>query len=160
MKNSQCFHPSFEQFYHKISPEVKKTLTHEQIQALKTACESHSHNRHFLSIRVSLPIFRSKFYMVVLAGKERRSKQCLHYKKGMYPLRNPINILLLLGLLIIFIVSSLALFTLVLSSISSVPTSSPYPTSIPWINNQFECERTDRIWNEDKCWDSEHSPTF
>ncbi|MDP5339521.1 MAG: hypothetical protein NWQ28_13210, partial [Nodularia sp. (in: cyanobacteria)] len=97
MNNSQCFHPNFEQFYHKISPEVKKTLTHEQIQALKIACEAHNHNRHFLNIRVSFPILRSKFYMVVLAGKERRSQQRLHYKKGIYPLRNPINILLLLG---------------------------------------------------------------
>lgn len=159
MKNSQYFHPDFEQFYNKLSPEVKKTLTHEQIQGLKIACESSSHNHHFLKIRVSLPIFRAKFYMVLFAGKERRSKQRLQYQRGLYPLRNPVNIFFLLGLLIIFIISSFAILTLVLSSISSIPTSS-YPTSIPGINNKFDCERTHRLWNDDKCWDSEHSPMF
>ncbi|BCL37588.1 hypothetical protein [Nostoc sp. MS1] len=35
-----------------------------------------------------------------------------------------------------------------------------YPTSVPWINSQEECEYTGRIWNRDQCWDKEHNPWF
>ncbi|WP_144050864.1 hypothetical protein [Nostoc sp. PCC 7524] len=35
-----------------------------------------------------------------------------------------------------------------------------YPTSIPWINNQFECEYSGRNWSNNQCWDKEHSPWF
>ncbi|TVP61430.1 MAG: hypothetical protein EA343_14265 [Nodularia sp. (in: Bacteria)] len=159
MKNSQYFHPNFEQFFQRISPEVKKTFTQEQLQAIKMACESSNQNHPGLNIRLSLKVFRSKFYIVLLAGKERRSKQRLQDKNTVYPLRNPVNVLFLLGLFIIFIISSFAILSLVFPSISFMPTS-PHPTSIPWINNKFDCERTYRIWNDDKCWDSEHSPTF
>ncbi len=38
--------------------------------------------------------------------------------------------------------------------------TSYYPTSIPWINNPSRCENSGRSWENNKCWDSEHSPTF
>lgn len=34
------------------------------------------------------------------------------------------------------------------------------PTSIPWINNEFECKHTKRVWLEGECWDNEHGITF
>ena len=138
---------------------MKETITYEQLQAIKMVCETNNWNRHFLDITVSLPIPAIRLYIILLVGKEHRVKRRFRYEKGVYPLRDPINILCLLGLLIIFLISSFAIFTFVWSSIYSIPTL-PYPTSIPGINNQFDCERTYRIWKDGKCWDSEHSPVF
>ncbi|BAY68933.1 hypothetical protein ACN23B_16605 [Anabaena sp. FACHB-709] len=39
-------------------------------------------------------------------------------------------------------------------------TKSSYPTSVPWIDSQYECEYTGRTWNENQCWDKEQSPWF
>ncbi|MDB9372829.1 hypothetical protein [Nodularia sphaerocarpa] len=138
---------------------MKETITYEQLQAIKIVCDTNHWNRHFLDIRLSLPIPAIRLYIILLVAKERPAKRRWRYAKGVFPLRNPVNILFLLGLVIIFLISSFAIFTFVWSSIYSTPIS-PHPTSIPWINNQFDCERTYRIWKDGKCWDLEHSPVF
>jgi hypothetical protein len=35
-----------------------------------------------------------------------------------------------------------------------------HPTSIPWLQNQEDCEKTARTWQNGTCLDSEHSPDF
>lgn len=37
---------------------------------------------------------------------------------------------------------------------------SSHPTSIPWIDHESKCQRTGRIWDENKCWDNQHNPMF
>ena len=138
---------------------MKETITYEQIEAIKMAYESSDWNRYFLDIKLSPPIPTIRLYLIFLVGRDCHSQRRLRYPKGGYPLRNPINVLFFLGIVIIFLISSFAIITFVFSSISS-RTGSPYPTSIPWINNQFDCERTQRIWSDDQCWDLEHSPLF
>ncbi|TAF09226.1 MAG: hypothetical protein EAZ77_05845 [Nostocales cyanobacterium] len=35
-----------------------------------------------------------------------------------------------------------------------------HPTSIPGIKDQEECQSTGRVWQDDKCWDYDHNPSF
>ncbi len=35
-----------------------------------------------------------------------------------------------------------------------------YPTSIPEINNKFYCEKSEKTWHHNKCWDYKHNPLF
>jgi hypothetical protein len=35
-----------------------------------------------------------------------------------------------------------------------------HPVSIPWLQSQDDCERTGRTWNNNECWDHDHSPHF
>ena len=35
-----------------------------------------------------------------------------------------------------------------------------HPTSIPWIQTQAECEKSGRNWQDNKCWDNKHNPSF
>ncbi|HLO86195.1 MAG TPA: hypothetical protein VK203_14460 [Nostocaceae cyanobacterium] len=35
-----------------------------------------------------------------------------------------------------------------------------HPTSIPWIKEKNLCEKTGRTWQNNKCWDHEHNPSF
>ncbi|NEO02266.1 MAG: hypothetical protein F6K50_44990 [Moorea sp. SIO3I7] len=32
-----------------------------------------------------------------------------------------------------------------------------HPTSIPWINDSYNCEATGRAWEQGECWDYEHN---
>ncbi len=45
-------------------------------------------------------------------------------------------------------------------SYSALNRTSFEATSIPWINTQIECEHSGRNWQNNQCWDAEHSPTF
>ncbi len=102
-----------------------------------------------------MPIPGLRFYVVLLAGSERRSKQRLRYEKGLCPFWTPANILFFIGFIIILSTCSY----IILSSLTPIfPLY--YPTSIPWIYDKSECEHTSRIWHDGKCWDSEHSPNF
>jgi hypothetical protein len=35
-----------------------------------------------------------------------------------------------------------------------------YPTGIPWIDNEADCQNSGRTWQDNICWDSEHNPIF
>ncbi|NJR66147.1 MAG: hypothetical protein HC772_13845 [Leptolyngbyaceae cyanobacterium CRU_2_3] len=35
-----------------------------------------------------------------------------------------------------------------------------HPTAIPWLQTRSACEETGRIWDNNNCWDQEHSPDF
>ena len=159
MKKSQYAAHTFEQLLANIDPKVANTFTLEQLEAIKRSFASRAWTRHYLDIRVSVPIPGLRFYLVLLAGSERRSKVRLRSERGLYPFWTPANILFLIGFLIILWICSYTIFSSALSSLT--PTSSSYyPTSIPWIDDKSECEHTGRIWNHGKCWDFEQSPNF
>ena len=37
---------------------------------------------------------------------------------------------------------------------------SVFPTSIPWIHSQSQCNHTNRVWLDNQCWDYEHDMEF
>lgn len=163
MKQLQQLDPVFQELFSQIQPEIKNTLTTEQITAIKRAFGSNTWTRrHPLDLRVTLPIPGLRFYMVLLGGEERRSKQRLQYAKALYPLWTPSNIIFLFVFSIILSVCSVATFSSVFSSVRPLfrSSSSPAPTSIPWIFDKSECEHTGRTWEGGKCWDNEHNPAF
>lgn len=159
MKPLQHRDPVFEQLFDTIPTEICQSFTFEQIEAITRAFSSRSWKRHPLDIRVSLPILELRFYMVLLAGRERRSKERLRVSRMTYPLWSPTNILFIIGFFIVLLFSVFSTTTVVLSSLSSISIS-PHPTSLPFIENQDICERTGRTWSDGKCWDSEHNPLF
>ncbi|MEH2295568.1 hypothetical protein, partial [Nostoc sp.] len=143
----------------KISPQIADSFTDEQLKAIQRGFGSQAGNSHSLDIRVSVPIPGLRFYLVLLAGSERRSQQRLQNEKSRYPLFNAGNIIFLTGFLTILLSCSFTIFSFLWSSLSSVSTS-PFPTSIPWIFDKSECEHTNRTWSDKKCWDDQHSPMF
>lgn len=165
MKSLEHIEPIFEQLFSKISPKIANSFTDEQIKAIQKAFGSQVGARHSLDIRVSVPIPGLRFYLVLLAGSERRSQQRLLYEKGKYPLFNTGNIIFLIGFLTILLGCSFTVFPFLwsslttLTSISTSP-SQTSPTSIPWISDKSECEHTNRTWRNEKCWDDQHSPMF
>ncbi|MEH2412291.1 hypothetical protein [Nostoc sp.] len=165
MKSREHIDPIFERLFSKISPKIADSFTDEQLKAIQRGFGSQAGSRHSLDIRVSVPIPGLRFYLVLLAGSERRSQQRLQNEKGRYPLFNAGNIIFLTGFLTILLSCSFTIFPFLWSSFTSLASftsisTSPYPTSIPWIFDKSECEHTNRTWSNQKCWDDQHSPTF
>ncbi|BAY99264.1 hypothetical protein NIES37_32430 [Tolypothrix tenuis PCC 7101] len=159
MKNIQYIDPNFEQLFAEIDPQVANSFTTEQLAAIQRGLGSSSWNRHSLDIRVSVPIPGLRFYLVLLGGSERRSQKRLRYEKGLYPFWTIKNILFLIAILGIISASSYTIFSFALSY-RTAKSKAYYPTSIPWISDQSECENTNRTWSDGKCWDYQHSPDF
>ncbi|MEA5620919.1 hypothetical protein VB711_24220 [Cronbergia sp. UHCC 0137] len=149
----------FEEVFTKISPEIADTFTNEQLEAIKTGFSTHRWVHHPSDLRISVPIPGLKLYLVILAGPERRNSQITRSEKSLNTFWTPSNILFFLMVFIILAISGLTTFSFVFSSSGILPKSF-YPTSIPWIYKQSECEHTGRNWRNGKCWDNEHSPTF
>ncbi len=96
-----------------------------------------------------------------LANIERCLQHNLDLKQAVNHKWNTVNIVLFLVALIILGSSSFIIASYVLSSVSSIISSSDAnPTSIPWIENKFDCQSSSRIWRDNKCWDYEHNPIF
>ncbi|MEH1922807.1 hypothetical protein [Nostoc sp.] len=159
MNNAHYTDPTFDRLFAQINPQIASTFTDKQIEALKKAFSYNKSSPHFLDIRVSIPIPRLEFYLVLLAGSERRSQNRLRSEKGLYPFWTLSNSLFIIGFSIILLICSFTILSFILSSLNLTSTLY-YPTSIPWIYDKSECEYTNRVWRDDKCWDYKHSPNF
>ncbi|WP_427160855.1 hypothetical protein ACQFX9_04295 [Aliinostoc sp. HNIBRCY26] len=163
MSNLQQVDPVFQELFDQMQPEVKQSFTIEQMAAVTRAFGYNAWtSNHPLDLRFTLPIPGLRFYMVLIGGPERRSKERLQEGKVLHPLWTTSNILFFVGLLAAFGICMYpilpALFSLASSIVRQGNVSSP--TSIPWIFDQSQCEDTGRTWRDGKCWDKEHNPQF
>jgi hypothetical protein len=148
---------SFEQIVSRISPEARVTLTAEQLDALRLAFRQVNwKNNHAIDIRLSIPGFHRSFYVVFLAGKERRSAQRL--RAEMPNRRKMLTSLTAFALLLggcTAIGYGLFQFALATSQRDKI-----HPTAIPWLQTKAACEQTGRVWENSQCWDAAQSPDF
>lgn len=63
----------FEHYFRRIDPQVAASFTEEQRRAIRTMFGSRGIARHAVDFRRSFRLGRRRFYLVVLAGRERRS---------------------------------------------------------------------------------------
>ncbi len=67
--------------------------------------------------------------------------------------------LVIAGFAGLFLISgSVTIF--LISSFFSIRNDASYPTSLPWVESQSQCEQFGRTWRNSQCWDSEHSHNF
>jgi hypothetical protein len=67
-----CGHPVFDRMMAKIPHPLQATFTPEQLAALAQASVP-VNTAHVIDYRVSFPFFGKRFYVTLLAGRERRS---------------------------------------------------------------------------------------
>lgn len=59
----------------KIKPDIRHTLTKEQLKEIKSAISAGSlSKKHPVDIRGIIPLFYSRFYFIFLLGRDRRYK--------------------------------------------------------------------------------------
>jgi len=140
-----------------MSPEVAATFTPMQRQALQMAFQS---RRHVIDIRLSIPCIWTRFYLVVLAGKERRSVYRRRLEADKHPVWTMFNaiaiacVISILGLGLVYSVKMGVGYS------SSLLNRKPAPTAVPFKADQESCEKSGRVWSDEVCWDYEHSTTF
>jgi hypothetical protein len=82
-----------------IKPEVFKTLNLVQLEAIRQAISANAPFRqHPIDIRIALPLFFVKFYLVFLVGQDRRSDTRARESLRRTAVRGMTFILILYGL--------------------------------------------------------------
>ncbi|WP_414543633.1 hypothetical protein [Nostoc sp. CCY0012] len=63
------------QFFARIPPEILATFTSTQLTEIEKVFNDRVYKRHIVDIRVSIPFFVKRFYVVFLLGKDKRLKK-------------------------------------------------------------------------------------
>lgn len=160
MSNSSPFvkNPALERFLRRLPEDVANSFTTEQLQALQTALQSTEWRQHPVDIRLTIPLLWKKFYFVLIAGPDRRSK----HRRIYAPVWRPANILFAMGLISLGMLMTIGLFQLKSISLDFLanPFDVIYPTGIPFKPDKESCEDSGRIWRDDQCFDYDHDPNF
>jgi hypothetical protein len=82
--------PFVQKFFARIPPETAATFTNTQLAELKRVFHARVEQQHSVDIRLSVPIFKRRFYLVYLLGKENR-----RLKRVQAPASKPANKILL-----------------------------------------------------------------
>jgi hypothetical protein len=72
----------FESFFEQIPKHLKGSFSDQQLSAIKLAFGGRAWGQHFVEIRRSIPFFKSRFYLVFLAGPEGRNIERLRMERG------------------------------------------------------------------------------
>ncbi|WP_414574741.1 hypothetical protein [Anabaena sp. CCY 9402-a] len=78
--------PFVKKFFARIPPDTAATFTNTQLAELKRIFQARVEQRHSVDIRLSVPIFKRRFYLVYLLGKETR-----RLKRVQAPVSTPAN---------------------------------------------------------------------
>lgn len=147
--------PSFEQILRKMSPAVVATLTPEQTTELQRVIRGMQSSKHAIDLRLLIPFPKRGFYLVILAGRERRSVERLRAENPRYLFSAAAGVLATFGLLIAVTVPSILWLTTLTAKEEQIR-----PTAIPWLQDQKSCEATGRFWKDDNCWEKEWSHLY
>ncbi|NER78321.1 MAG: hypothetical protein F6K42_01845 [Leptolyngbya sp. SIO1D8] len=151
---------ALERFLKNLPEDVANSFTLEQLKAMQVALQSTQWRRHPIDIRLSIPLLWKRFYFVLVAGPERRSKQRLKSDQIRNPVWTPVNLLFATGLIGLGILAALGLFQLKSISLDTLTGIETHPAGIPFKEDQAACEESGRTWEEGKCIDYHHDPIF
>lgn len=85
----------YRQLLANVPPQVRDSFTQEQRTALVDAARRCGWGRHQTDIRLSIPLLFRRYYLVLLAGEERRSAARRSEDRDVHPVMTGGNLLFL-----------------------------------------------------------------
>ncbi len=77
--------PFVEKFLSRVPADVADTFSDGQLDAIKLAFGARSWGSHAVDIRLSIPLITKQIYLVMLAGRERRTPQRSLLERALHP---------------------------------------------------------------------------
>ena len=99
------------------------TLSNEQKEAIHEAVENPSWKRPPVNIRFTVPFFKSKFYVTVVGGEEKRNVERRAQEHHKYPLHTVANVFFFIGLGTLFYMLAVFLLALQSAVVSILPST-------------------------------------
>ena len=148
-----------------IPTEVRETFTSEQLQSLHSAFTQVSRPAATppVNLRLSIPFLGKGFYIVLLAGPEKRSKERLQKRQKAWVSRMVFVSFMLAGCA--SVVGLMKFRYAYAGSAHNKPVIEEakfHPTSLPpsVVRSEQVCIESGRTWENKECIDEEHDPNF
>ncbi|MGO1119433.1 hypothetical protein ACTL6U_12035 [Rhodovibrionaceae bacterium A322] len=97
-----------EQFFDALEPDVRSSLSENQVEGIRDAYKRTAWRSHPVDIRLSVPFFGRGFYFTLVAGPERRSSARVRQERSKHPLAT-LNNAFFIGLVSLGSIGALAL---------------------------------------------------
>ncbi|NET40158.1 MAG: hypothetical protein F6K19_50850 [Cyanothece sp. SIO1E1] len=144
-----------DRFFSKLPPETVAQLTENQVKEMRQAFQGLSWKAHPIDIRFTAPVPGLRFYVVFLAGPDRRSRRRSH--EDVWKLA---NVAASLAFWVFLVLASIGAVHLFLPVIPFLRSGEFHPTAIPWLKDKVSCEESGSIWQDGECWNEEFNPNF
>lgn len=82
---------------HCLPADIRDSLSERQLKAFYDAAARIQWGEHPVNLRLSIPLIFRRFYMVLIAGPERRSRERLARERQRHPIWRPGNVAFLAG---------------------------------------------------------------
>lgn len=158
MKSSSKSDSLFDQILARMSPEQTALFQKDHLEALRATCRQLTWRKHPVDVRFTVPFPSRGFYVVFLAGPERRSPERLRAQHSGYPYGTFASIVtsaVLLGA-----IATIGILQALRPATQTSQETQAYPTVLPWLQTEADCERSNFEWRNDACWDATHNPDF
>jgi len=109
--------PFLEQFFSRIPRDMAESFSDDQLLAIKRAFADQVGKDHSIDIRVSLPLLFRRYYMVFIAGPERRDQARRRRDKGTRRIAKGTNIVFMIFLSFWGVISVLGMLYLLKSAL-------------------------------------------
>ncbi len=158
--------PILSRVLNRMPNHVVDSFTELQLDAMRQAIAQP--RKHSVDLRCSIPLIAQRFYVVILAGPERRSQERLRREKKERRTWTVGNFVFLAAMAASFVMLTYGISTLVGQSTTLAEQVAPenlsasHPTALPWIKSKEACTGPNRRWQEQEglCFDREHSRHF
>lgn len=155
-KNQESENFIYNRLLFSMSAAEKECFTDTQLMILKKAGRKLAPRKHRINIKMSIPIpYWPDIYCVFLAGEEQRSLTRIRKEKKMFW-----RAFLIVAGMLTLLASILFSTPNLVHNFKSLLGQNSAPTGIPWVDNEAECIKFDRIWVDGRCWDKQHDRTF
>lgn len=91
--------PFLEDFFRDMSPALARSFTDEQLRVIKMQFGTRERGAHTVDLRFSIPLLRH--YVVLLIGRERRSRKRRNMDRLKYPIATVGNLAVAVVLLVL-----------------------------------------------------------
>ncbi|OFX11815.1 MAG: hypothetical protein A2516_02885, partial [Alphaproteobacteria bacterium RIFOXYD12_FULL_60_8] len=114
----------------RLTREILDTLDDKQKMAIGKAMRKAAWEAHPVDMRLTIPFFKTRYFLTILGGKDARNKERTQIEKAAHPVRKPGNIVFAFGasaaFTLLFVIASLIYSGVIVPSLAAVPFATIY----------------------------------
>ncbi|MBE9156348.1 hypothetical protein IQ265_05825 [Nodosilinea sp. LEGE 06152] len=149
---------ALERLLGQMSPAIARSFTESQREALQAALVTTFWQKHAIDLRLSIPLVLRRYYLVVVAGPEKRSQERRQQDQTTRSVSGQMAVAVAVTSLSLGLLAVLMHLTQHQTGAGDRPQASP--AAVPFLGDRTACEHSGRTWQNGECLDFEHDPTF
>jgi hypothetical protein len=111
--------PFVENFFKQIAPQIAQSFTIDQLAAIKLVYGGRAWGRHTIDMRFTIPFLWERFYVVFIAGRDKRAAARRAVDRKSHPLATFGNAIVTIVFILVLSIPAFLIFDAVVSAFGS-----------------------------------------